>query len=68
MSEDKKTIEVDFDIGDKVKIKANGAIGIINGVWKDVSRINYNVEWVAPTSSLMNKWFISKELERIDEP
>ena len=66
MSNDKKTIEVDFEMGQKVKIKANGIAGNINGIWVDISRISYDVEWVSTTSAIMNKWFISKELEAVE--
>lgn len=66
MSNDKKTIEVDFEIGQKVKIKVNTIVGKIIGIWADVSRISYNVEWVSSTTAIMDKWFVSKEIEAIN--
>ena len=40
MSE-KKMVEVDFKIGQEVKINVNSIVGKINGIWIDVSRISY---------------------------
>ena len=61
-----KQIEVDYEVGQKIKIKANGIIGTINGVWKDLSRISYDVEWVSSTTAIMNRWFLKEELEEVN--
>ena len=64
MSE-KKQIEIDFEMEQRVKIIVNAMIGKINGIWIDLFGIKYNVEWVGPDTSLNNRWFAGKELERV---
>ena len=60
-----KQVEVDYVIGEEVKIKVNGTVGKINGIWIDVSRITYNVEWVSQDTSIHTKWFYKDEIEEI---
>ena len=60
-----KQIEVDYVIGEEVKIKVNGVIGKINGIWIDISRIVYDVEWVSPDTSIHTKWFTKDEIRDI---
>lgn len=60
-----KQIEVNYEIGQQVKIKVNGVVGKINGIWIDVGRTVYNVEWVSSDSSIHTKWFVKDEIEEV---
>ena len=42
----KKTVEVDFEMRERVRIRVNDVRGKINGIRLDVAGIKYNVEWV----------------------
>ena len=60
-----KQIEVDYEMGQEVKIKVNGVKGKINAIWIDVSRITYNVEWTLTDTSIHTRWFTKNEIEDI---
>ena len=60
----KKTIEVDFEMGEGVRIRINDTRGKINGIWIDVAGTKYNVEWVTyETSDIHTRWFVKEELD-----
>ena len=60
-----KQVEVDYEIGQKVRIKANKVVGKINGIWIDVSRTVYSVEWILLDTSINTKWFVKDEIEEV---
>ena len=62
-----KQIEVDYEIGQKVKIKLNGVIGIVKSIWKDKNRIKYEVKWAFSDTSIHGKWFETDEIEEITD-
>ena len=65
MSEEKgKTVDVDYEMGERVRIRVNDVRGRINGIWIDVAGIKYNVEWVNPDDTAIHtRWFVKEELD-----
>lgn len=61
-----KKIEVDFEMGQNVKIKFNQTIGKIIGIWVDIKVTHYNVEWVTTTSAINDRWFVEEEIVEVD--
>ena len=62
----KKTVEVDFKMGERVRIRINDVRGKVNGIWIDVASIKYNVEWVNyETSAINTRWFVKEELDSL---
>ena len=61
-----KTVEVDYVMGERVRIRVNDTRGTINGIWIDVAGIKYNVEWVTyETSAINTRWFVKEELDSL---
>lgn len=60
-----KTIEVDFEIGDKVKIIPHEVDGIIVDIWLNHSHIivQYGVQWMGEGDRIYHHYFPAKELE-----
>lgn len=63
-----KQIEVDYEIGQRVRIEVNGKIGGVKGIWIDKnSIINYNVEWATNDGAVDDRWFKTDEITAIDK-
>lgn len=60
-----KQIEVDYEIGQVVRIKLNKTVGRVRGIWKDKDQIEYRVEWALSDTSIHGKWFRKDELEEV---
>lgn len=61
-----KKIEVDFEMGQIVKIKFNQTVGKIIGIWVDIKVTHYSVEWVTTTSAINERWFVKEEIAELD--
>lgn len=62
-----KKIEVDYEMGQRVRIKANGRMGEIRGIWIDKNVIGYSVEWVIEDGTIHDRWFKVDEIRSINE-
>lgn len=62
-----KQIEVDYEIGQKVKIELNQMVGTVKIIWVEKGQTKYNVEWAIDDSKIHDKWFNADEVRAIDK-
>lgn len=62
---ERKNVEIKFQVGQKVRNKLTGRIGLIVAIWIDLQGIKFSVLFFDDPDNLCRHWFKAEQIEAV---